>query len=441
MLSSINIKIQNGAEMRKKMGSDIKQFCKMLEKSVSPFHAVEEAAAQLDKAGFTELSLDKTWSIIKGGKYYLRIYGSTLIGFTVGEQRQTGDMLRIEAAHTDWPCLKLKSLPEKAGRYAVLNVEVYGGPILNTWLDRPLSIAGRVALRSKKVFEPEIRFVDFKRPVCVIPNLAIHMNRKVNEGVELNRQIDLLPLCGTKKDGNWFIKELAKELSVEGKDILDYELNLYVMDKPVITGFDKSMITSPRIDNISSVHACISGLIGGTRTDGINLIALFDNEEVGSKTKQGGDSMLLAYVIEKLYLSLGETREDYLNGLAGGMMLSVDVAHALHPNRPEKCDITNQICLNEGVAIKQSGTQRYATDCWAAAVIEQICKKNKIEYKRFVNRSDILGGATIGSLLSSQLVIRTVDMGVPILAMHSAVETMGAKDQESLCNLMRMFFA
>lgn len=423
------------------MGSEIKQFCKMLEKSVSPFHAVEDAAAQLDKAGFSELILDKAWNLYKGGKYYLRVYGSTLIGFTIGDQRQPKDMLRIEVAHTDWPCIKIKPMPEKAGSYAVLNVEVYGGPILNTWLDRPLSIAGRVALRSKKVFEPEIKLVDFKRPVCVIPNLAIHMNRKVNEGVELNRQIDLLPLCGTKKDGNWFVKELAKELSVEPKDILDYELNLYPVDKPTIAGVDKDLVISPRIDNISSVHACVNGLIGGTRTDGINLIALFDNEEVGSKTKQGGDSMLLAHILEKLYLSLGETREDYLDGLAGGMALSVDVAHAIHPNHPEKCDITNQICLNEGVAIKQSSTQRYATDCGAVAIIEQICRKNKIDYKKFVNRSDIAGGSTVGSFVSSLLAIRAVDMGAPILAMHSAVETMGAKDQENLCKLMRAFFS
>lgn len=422
------------------MGSDIKQLSKMIQKCVSPFHAVEEAAAQLEKAGFSEVFPGKPWEILGGRGYYARIYGSALIGFTIGEERQRGDMLRIGTAHTDWPCFKIKTLPEKQGQYAQLNVEVYGGPILNTWMDRPLSIAGRVALRSKKVFEPEVRLLDFKHPVCVIPNLAIHMNRKVNEGVELNRQIDLLPLCGTKRDGNWFIKELAKELSVEAKDILDYELNLYNADQPVLAGFDKELLLAPRIDNISSVQACLGGLIDGKRKDGINLIALFDNEEVGSRTKQGGDSMLLSQVIEKLYLSLGETREDYLDALAGGMMLSVDVAHAIHPNHPEKCDITNQICLNDGVVVKKSGTQRYATDCTADSAVEQICRKNKIAYRCFANRSDIPGGSTLGSLASSLLAMRTVDIGVPILAMHSAMETMGVKDQESLCRLMVEFF-
>lgn len=422
------------------MNQDIEMLCKALERSVSSFHAVEEAAAQLERAGFEQIYLNQEWKLENGKGYYLKPYGSSLIGFSLGKERRKGDMLRIEAAHTDWPCLKLKPLPEKEGKYAVLNVEVYGGPILNTWLDRPLSIAGRVALRSENPFKPEIRLVDFRRPVCIIPNLAIHMNRKVNEGVELNRQIDLLPLSGVHREENWFMNELAKELAVEKESILDYELNLYNMDKPLLTGFDSDMLCAPRIDNISSVQACVSGLIHGKRDSGINVTALFDNEEVGSKTKQGGDSMLLPFVLEKLYLSLGERKEDYLNAVAGGMLLSVDVAHALHPNHPEKCDITNQICLNDGVALKQSGTQRYATDCEAIAVIEQLCRENEIAYKKFANRSDIPGGSTLGSLASSLLPMKTVDMGVPILAMHSARETMGAKDQESLSRLMRAFF-
>lgn len=423
------------------MSSDVKQLCHMLERSVSPFHAVEEAAAQLDKAGFTEIFLEKPWALENGKGYYLRAYGSTLIGFTIGEQRKTGDMLRIGAAHTDSPCFRVKPNPEKEGGYAMLNTEVYGGPIFSTWMDRPLSIAGRVALRSGKVFEPEIRLVDFGRAVCIIPNLAIHMNRKVNEGVELNRQIDLLPLSGTKREGNWFIKELAAELSAEPEDILDYELNLYNRDQPELTGFGKELLSAPRLDNITSVQACVSGLTDGQRKDGINLIALFDNEEVGSRTKQGAASMLLPLVIEKICLSLGETREAFLNLLAGGLMLSLDVSHAIHPNHPEKCDITNQIYLNEGVAIKQSGVQRCATDCGVTAVIEELCRKNQIDCKRFVNRSDIQGGSTLGSLASSELAIRTADIGVPILAMHSARETMGVKDQESLCKLMRVFFS
>lgn len=415
-------------------------LCTMLKESVSPFHAVEAAAKQLKSAGFQELVLEQSWKLENGKGYYLKIYGSALIGFTIGAERKRGDMLRIEAAHTDWPCLKLKPLPEKKGQYAVLNVEVYGGPVLNTWLDRPLSVAGKVAVRSQNSFQPDIRLIDFKRPVCIIPNLAIHMNRKVNEGVELNRQVDMLPLFGGKQEEQWFMKALAKELSVEVEDILDYELNLYNLDSPEIVGLEEDMLCAPRLDNITSVQACVSGLLAAGRKDGVNLIALFDNEEVGSKTKQGGDSGLLSLVLEKLYLALGENREDYLNAVAGGMMLSVDVAHAIHPNHPEKCDITNQICLNDGVAIKVSGNQRYATDCEAVAIVEQLCRQKKIAYKKFANRSDIPGGSTLGSLASSHLPMKTVDMGVPILAMHSARETMGIKDQEDLCRLMTAFF-
>lgn len=422
------------------MDQEIRQLCGMLEKSASPYHAVREAAKQLDGAGYEELMPDRAWELCRGRGYYVKLYGSALIAFWIGENRKKGDMLRIEAAHTDWPCMKLKPKPEKKGDYAQLNVEVYGGPVLNTWLDRPLSIAGRVALRGKNSFEPELRLVDFKRPVCVIPNLAIHMNRKVNEGVELNRQVDLLPLCGGKKGEGWFSELLAKELSVEPEDILDYDLNLYNLDKPVVAGFDEELLLSPRIDNITSVQACVHGLLHGQRKEGINMIALFDNEEVGSKTKQGGDSMVLSMMLEKLCLALSEEREDYLNAVAGGMLLSVDVAHAIHPNHPEKCDITNPIFLNDGVALKLSGTQRYATDSQAIAIVEQLCQTQSISYKKFANRSDIPGGSTLGSLASSLLPMKTVDMGIPILAMHSASETMGVRDYVSLCRLMQTFF-
>ncbi len=422
------------------MKQDIDTLCRVLGNSTSPFHTVKEAIEQFSLAGFQELIWEEDWKVEKGKGYFLRVYGSSLIAFIIGENWEAKDMLRIEAAHADFPCFKIKPLPEKIGRYAVLNVEVYGGPIFNTWLDRPLSIAGRVALRGKEAFVPEIRLLDMEEPVCIIPNLAIHMNRKINEGIELNRQVDLLPLAGIKERGDWFLKEIADRLEVRQEEILDYELNLYNVDKPTVFGFQKEMLTSPRIDNITSVQACVSGLIHSGKEKGIHVVALFDNEEVGSKTKQGGDSMLLSYILERLYLALGKGRAEYLSAIAGGMMLSVDVAHAIHPNHPEKCDITNQIYLNDGVALKQSGTQRYATDCEATAIIEQLCYENQIAYKKFANRSDIPGGSTLGSLQSSILPMRTVDMGIPILAMHSARETMGVTDYKSLCKLMEVFF-
>ena len=425
-----------------KMNQEIKELFSMLQKSVSPYHVVEEGTAQLERAGYHEKKLDKKWDLKKGEGYFIRPYGSTLIAFRIGEQYQSNDMLRIEAAHTDWPCLKLKSLPEKKGHYQSLNVEVYGGPILNTWLDRPLSAAGRVALKGTDIFHPTIRLIDFKKPCFIIPNLAIHMNRKINDGVELNRQVDMLPLCGINESSekNWFLTALAKELQVDPSDIIDNEINVYNKDSCDFVGFHEDFISSPRLDNISSVYACLTGLLHGQRKDGINLIALFDNEEIGSHTKQGGDSNILPMVLEHLYTALGQNREDYLTAIAGGMMLSVDVAHAIHPNHPEKCDITNQIYLNEGVAIKLSGNQRYATDCEAVSIVEQLCKKHNIPYKKFANRSDIPGGSTLGTITSSFLPMKTVDLGVPILAMHSSRETMGANDQSSLCHLLKAFF-
>lgn len=424
------------------MNQEIQELFSMLQKSVSPFHAVEESAAQLKEAGYNELKLEEKWSLMKGAGYFIRPYGSTFIAFRIGEQYQTGDMIRIEAAHTDWPCLKLKSLPEKKGRYLTLNVEVYGGSILSTWLDRPLSAAGRVAIKGSDLFHPTIRLIDFQKPYFIIPNLAIHMNRKVNDGIELNRQVDMLPFCGVKEsfEKNWFLSALAKELQVDVSDIMDYEINMYNKDNPVLIGLDEDLISSPRLDNITSVQACLSGLLHGNRKDGINLIALFDNEEIGSHTKQGGDSNILPMILEHLSIALGQNREDYLTSIAGGMMLSIDVAHAIHPNHPEKCDITNQIYLNDGIAIKQAGNQRYATDCEALSIVEQLCRKYDISYKKFANRSDIPGGSTLGSITSSFLPMKTVDIGVPILAMHSSRETMGANDQINLCKLATAFF-
>lgn len=423
------------------MKQEVKQLFEALEKSVSPFHGVYAAGEQLEKAGFTRLTMDGKWNLEPGEGYYLLPYDSSLVGFFIGEDFKAGDMLRIEAAHTDWPCFKVKPSPEKNGGYGSLNVEVYGGPILNTWLDRPLSAAGRVSLKSEQIFEPKVVLVDFKRPICIIPNLAIHMNRKLNEGYELNKQIDLLPLAGMEMEGEWFLEALAKELSVDKEDILDYEINLYNPEKPELIGFKEDIISSPRLDNITSMQACVTGLLEGKRKSGINAIALFDNEEVGSQTKQGGDSQMLPLILERVYLALGQDKEEYLRAVAGGMMLSADVAHAIHPNRPEKCDITNQIYLNDGVTLKLSGNQKYATDCEAIGIVEQICQKEEISYRKFANRSDILGGSTLGRLTSSILPMKTVDLGIPMLAMHSARETMGSEDQESIVRLMKAFFS
>lgn len=417
----------------------------LIEHSVSPYHCIQEVSNQLDQYGFCELPLGGIWNLQKGHGYYIKAYDSTLIGFTIGEELSSQPGIRIAASHTDWPCLKLKPSPEvTTGRYGKLNVEVYGGPILNTWFDRPLSMAGKVCIKSDNPLKPVTRLIDFKRPLLTIPNLAIHMNREVNSGVKLNAQIDLLPLLTilmeelNKED--YFLELLARETGVKKEDLLDYEIYVYNAESGSLLGLQQEFYSAPRLDNITSVHACLEGLKADSKKQDIHVIALYDNEEVGSSTKQGAASALLDRILEKIYLFLGYSRDTYLNALFNGFLLSIDVAHAIHPNHTEKCDIKNQITLGDGIALKLSASQSYATDASSVSVIEGICRSEQIPYRKFSNRSDMRGGSTLGSISSCLLTMRTVDIGVTLLAMHSARELMAAKDQDALSSLVKAYF-
>lgn len=412
--------------------------------STCAFTAADEAMCQLEQAGFTELKLSEEWFVERGNSYFINVYDSTVFAFKIGKEFDKG-MLRVAAAHTDHPCMYIKPHPEMTTKgYGKINVEVYGGPILNTWLDRPLSVAGRVALRSKNPFKPVVKIIDVKKPICIIPNLAIHMNREVNKGVELNRQIDMTPLVCIFEDemnkDNFFMEYLAKHLQVELKDILDFELYVYNTDKGECVGMNEEFISSPRLDNITSVVACVQGIIKTTRVDGINVIALYDNEEIGSRTKQGADSNLFGFVIEKLYNSLGYSREDYLHGVLEGFLLSIDVAHALHPNKAEKSDPTNINMINNGIIIKRASSQTYATDCETIAMLEMICLDNDIPYQKYACRSDGTTGSTLGTIANKYIPMRAMDVGVPILAMHSSRELMGVKDQAYMERLVQVYF-
>lgn len=413
--------------------------------SVSPYHCVLESERQLEAEGFQKLELGAVWEILGGKCYYVRVFDSSLIAFTVGENLEEAPALRMAAAHTDWPCLKLKPSPEVGtSRYGKLNIEVYGGPIYSTWLDRPLSMAGKVCIAGKTPFQPVTKYVDLKRAMAIVPNLAIHMNREVNDGVKLNAQVDLLPIVtmlekDLEKD-QYFLKLLAEEAGCQPEEILDYDICLYNLDGYTTVGLHEEFFSGPRLDNISSVQACLTGIIEGKRGSGIHMTALYDNEEVGSRTKQGALSAVTERVLEKIYLSLGYTREEFLNGVMNGFLLSMDVAHALHPNHTEKCDIKNQVLLGDGVVLKMAASQSYATDAAAVSVIEGICRTCEIPYKKFSNRSDMRGGSTLGALSSSLLSMKAVDVGVPMLAMHSARELMGSKDQAALVALATKFF-
>ncbi len=415
----------------------------LLEKGTSAVMVVKEAEERLLAAGFEELSFLQIWGLDDNRKYYVKHHDTTLFAFTLGKRPGYKDTIRIAAAHTDFPCLRIKPNPDvKAGGYAQVNIEVYGGAILNTWLDRPLSISGRVALASDDVMKPDMRFISIDRTLGVIPNLAVHMNREVNKGIELNKQKDLLPIFGldTEEDEEKFLHFLAEELHTKREDILDYELWVYCREKPQYAGMKEELILSPRLDNLTSVQALLDGIIASECTEGIHVIALFDHEEIGSRTKQGAGSMLLVNLLQRILEALNRTPMQISASLYDAFLLSVDVAHGLHPNQMGKMDITNKPVLGKGLCIKEASSQSYATDCEAVAVVEQICRKAGIPYQKFVNRSDMAGGSTLGAVASGILPVKTVDVGVPLLAMHSAVETMGAGDMKSLTDLICAYF-
>lgn len=418
----------------------------LLRKAVSPFACVQAAGERLAANGFEELCYNDEWKLKKGGKYIVNHHDTTLFAFTIGAEYKACDMVRIAAAHTDYPYLRIKPNADFVTEaYAQVNVEVYGGPILNTWFDRPLGVAGRIAVKSDNPFKPEIKMYQSKKPVMIIPNLAIHMNRDVNKGVEINNQTDLMPIADLipeeTKSVDYFLSFIAEETGIDKEDILDFELNTFCMEEPMYVGVKDTLISSPRLDNQTSVSALLSAIINAERKDGINIIALFDHEEIGSSSKQGAASILLHDMIIRILANTGADTEQINRSIYDAMMLSVDVAHGLHPNKVSKMDITNHPVLGKGFCIKEACSQSYATDSGAIGIVCQICDKYDIPYQRFVNRSDIRGGGTLGSIASTLLPIKTVDIGVPLLAMHSARELMGAADIDALEKLVEKYFA
>lgn len=411
-----------------------------IEAATSPYHAVEQSNKSL-----CAVPMEENEKVAAGRIYSFPLYHTGMVFVVIGENAAQGP-LRIACAHTDFPCLRVKPNPVlREHGYGKLNVEVYGGLIRSTWLDRPLSLAGAVALRTDDPLTPTLRLVDVRRPLMIVPNLAIHMNRKVNEGVELKPQKDLLPLFFQSGDDDAddtkkLLVLLAEELGVSTEDILSYDLNAYPHERGCLLGCDEAFLSAPRLDNLSSVKACIDAL-HRWNGEGIRIVALFDNEEVGSRTKQGAGSTVLAMLLERIYYKAGLDRDAYLKKVMEGFCLSVDVAHALHPNAPEKADPTNQPVLGGGTVLKVAASQSYAGDPEAFAVVAGLCAREKMPYQVFTNHSDAAGGMTLGSILSAQVPMRTMDIGVPILGMHSARETMGTQDQFALTQLLTSFFS
>lgn len=422
------------------------EFLDFMKNAVSPYQAVEQGILLLSQENFKEIAMTGPFHLERGGRYYVKPYPTMLFAFTIGENLQNAQEFHIAAAHTDSPCLHVKPSAELRQKgYLKLNTEIYGGPILNTWLDRPLSIAGRIALRTENIYHPKTVLYNAKRPLLTIPNLAVHMNREVNKGIELKKQSDMIPLfglaCGRPDEKQFFLNFLAEELQVEKEDILDFDLYIYNAEQGMTVGMNEEFLSCPRLDNLSSCYALLKGLAAGSRQNGINMIALYDNEEVGSGTKQGADSAMLTMLLEKIYAALSLDKAALDEAILRSFLFSVDVAHALHPNRIDKYDPENFALMNDGIVIKINSNQRYSLDTEAIAVAQMLCEKAGAKFRKFVNHSDIAGGNTIGKIISSWLPMKTVDIGIPLLAMHSARELMGVEDEGNLIKLITEFFS
>ena len=417
--------------MEKKLALELIDF---LYDSPSACHGVKATQKILDENGFIEIKEIDKWDLQAKGKYYVIKNDSALIAFEVGagDIEETG--FRLIGAHTDVPGFRIKPNPQMVseGKYVKLNTEVYGGPILHTWFDRPLSIAGKVSLKGESPLKPETRLVNINKPLLIIPSLAIHMNREVNEGFKINRQVDTLPLLGIINDKlekeDYLMNILAEELQVNKEDILNFELGLYEYEKGMLIGMNEELISSGRFDDLWMVYAGIRALTDSKENEATKVMICIDNEEIGSLTAEGANSTLLNNILERITLGLGKDREGYYRTLANSIMISADLAHAVHPNLGDKHDPTNRPVLEGGPVLKIAASGSYSTDSFNGAVFAGVCEAAGVPFQKFVNRSDVRGGTTIGPVTAANLTIPVIDMGAPVIGMHSIRELASVKD-------------
>ena len=430
--------------MEKKLALELVDF---LYDSPSACHGVKATQKILDQNGFIEIKETDKWDLQAKGKYYVIKNDSALIAFEIG----TGDIeetgLRLIGAHTDVPGFRIKPNPQmiSEGKYVKLNTEVYGGPILHTWFDRPLSIAGKVSLKGASPLKPETRLVNINKPLLIIPSLAIHMNREVNEGFKINRQVDTLPLLGLINDKlekeDYLMNILAEELKVNKEDILNFELGLYEYEKGMLIGMNEELISSGRFDDLWMVYAGIKALVDSRENEATKVMICIDNEEIGSLTAEGANSTLLNNILERIALGLGKDREGYYRALANSIMISADLAHAVHPNLGDKHDPTNRPVLEGGPVLKIAASGSYSTDSFNGAVFAGVCEAAGVPFQKFVNRSDVRGGTTIGPVTAANLTIPVIDMGAPVLGMHSIRELASVKDNYYTVKAFTEFFS
>lgn len=412
-----------------------------IDNSPTCFQAIGQMKERFAKAGYQELSERQPWKLTEGGSYYVSRNDSAIIAFQFPVCK-TEELkgFHIVAAHSDSPCFKIKEQAqmETEKHYLKWDVEKYGGMILSTWLDRPLSVAGRVVVKEGK--ELVTKLVNIERNMAVIPNVAIHMNREMNKGVEYNPQTDMAPLAGEVASGESFLSLIAKNCGVDEDAVLGHDMFLYNRDKCTTMGMKEEYICGPRLDDLECAYAGMEAMLAGKPGEYINMLVIFDNEEVGSGTKQGADSTFLKDVLARIRYGLSLEEEKYQCMLADSFLISADNAHGVHPNHPEKADPENRPYLNEGIVIKYHGSQRYATDAYSGAVMKELCRKAGVPYQTYANRSDIPGGSTLGNILMAQVSMNTVDIGLPQLAMHSAYETAGSRDIAYLIEALTMFY-
>ncbi|MBE6914954.1 MAG: M18 family aminopeptidase [Ruminococcaceae bacterium] len=419
--------------------SEAKRLLEFIRSCPSVYHTVERLRAMLEQAGYARLRENAPWQLAPGGKYYVVRGGASIAAFRV-PSRGAPARFRIAAAHSDSPAFKLKPNAELCGGgYVRVNTEPYGGMLMHGWLDRPLSVAGRVLVRTDEGVAA--RVADVGRDILVIPSLAVHMDRSANDGRKYLANVDTLPLLGGKDRAGGLHALIAEAAGVCEQDIVDADLFVYCREPGGLVGAEEDYILSPRLDDLECVWGCVRGFLDSAETPDIPVCCIFDNEEVGSATRQGAGSAFLRDTLRRVALALGSDEQAFQAMLADSFMVSADNAHAVHPNHPEYADSENCPRMNGGVVIKYNAARRYATDGVSAALFREVCRAADVPVQVYANRSDLPGGSTLGSIAETMLPVRTVDIGMAQLAMHSAVETAGSRDPELLVRAMTAYYA
>ena len=416
----------------------VQELFDFIQQSPSCFHVIENVKKQLTEQGFEELCENKNWQIKEGGKYFVTRNLSSVIAFKVPTKNFKS--FHIVASHSDSPTFKIKDHPEQVvkGKYVQLNTERYGGMIYSTWFDRPLSIAGRALVKTGTGVATKLLNID--RDLLVIPNLAVHMDRTVNDGMKYNPQVNLLPLYGDAASKDTFNKLVAEACGTAEENIISTDLFLYNRTAPTVWGAHNEYMSCAKLDDLECAFSSLKAFLKGENSQSVSVCAIFDNEEVGSSTKQGANSTFMYDILHRINENLGRTEEQYHTAVASSFMLSADNAHALHPNHPAISDPTNPVYLNEGIVIKHNANQKYTTDAVSSAIFQKMCEEKNVPYQHFVNRSDVAGGSTLGNIANTHVSLNTVDIGMAQLAMHSSYETAGVLDLDYMIAGMEAFY-